>query len=109
EIQQLLDSNTVLLEFFLGDDSSYLWAVTQTGVNAHRLPRSAEIVPAVRQLKELLYAGQQLPGETAAQHSARAARAEADYWREASALSQMLLGPVATQIKGKRLLIVADG
>src|SRR5262249_38093009 len=36
-------------------------------------------------------------------------QANADYWPQASALSQMLLGPVAAELGRKRLLIVATG
>lgn len=109
EVQQLLDRDTLLLEFFLGEEGSYLWALTPNEVSGHRLPPRSEIESAARHLKELLRAGQPLPGETAAQHLERATRAEADYWREAAALSRVLLGPVAARLKGKRLLIVADG
>jgi len=109
EVQGLLDSDTLLLEFFLGEESSYLWALTTKEVSGYLLPRRTEIEIAARRLKEYLRAGQRRPNETAAQHLARANRAEADYWREALELSRMLLGPVAAQVKGKRLLIVADG
>ncbi len=50
--------------------------------------------------------------ETAAERQARIAAADAEYLRRAAALSQILLGPVATQLgpRGKkRLLIVSDG
>ena len=40
---------------------------------------------------------------------ARLAKNEAEYEKTAFALSQMVLGPVAKQVEGKRLLIVADG
>lgn len=109
EVQRLLAPDTILLEFFLGEENSYLWALTTNGVSGHRLPRRAEIEQAARQLKNFLRAGQPRRKETAAQRRARMLQAEADYWREASALSRVLLGPVAAQLEGKRLLIVADG
>src|SRR6185503_742189 len=41
--QQVLDSDTLLLEYALGDERSYLWAVTKTSITGHLLPRRAEI------------------------------------------------------------------
>src|SRR5262249_25034677 len=39
----VLNENTLLLEYALGDEHSYLWAVTTTGMTAHTLPKRAEI------------------------------------------------------------------
>ena len=41
--QQVLDDDSLLLEYMLGDERSYLWAVTRTEVTAFELPRRAEI------------------------------------------------------------------
>ena len=60
-------------------------------------------------MRELLTAPQPRPGETEAKRQARIKEARANYWPQAAALSQMLLGPAASQLGAKRLLIVADG
>jgi CHAT domain-containing protein len=39
----------------------------------------------------------------------RVDQSDAEYWQEASRLSEMLLGPVAKRMAGKRILVVADG
>src|SRR5207249_7965029 len=44
-----------------------------------------------------------------AQQQARVARADAELPAAAAAVSQLLLGPVAGQLHGKRLLLVPDG
>ena len=108
-VRQLLDSDTILLEYFLGDERSYLWALTTAGISGYPLPPRREIEAAARQLKELLWKGKPVAGESAAQTQARLVSATQEYWREAPALSKVLLGPVASKLKGKRLLIVADG
>ncbi|NET02193.1 MAG: tetratricopeptide repeat protein [Sphaerospermopsis sp. SIO1G1] len=41
--QQVLDENTLLLEYSLGEDKSYLWAVSKTGMTSYELPKSSEI------------------------------------------------------------------
>jgi len=107
--QQVLDHNTLLLEYALGDERSYLWAVTQTAITSHELPKSAEIEKAARQVYDLLIARQPRPAETVQQYNARVTQADLQYWPKAALLSQTLLGPVADQLGNKRLLIVADG
>jgi CHAT domain-containing protein/Tfp pilus assembly protein PilF len=110
EIQrQVLDPETLLLEYSLGDNASYLFAVSNTTITSHRLPKRAEMEAAARRVRELLTAPQPLPGDTEAKYQARVKEARANYWHQAAELSRMLLGPVASQLGGKRLAIVADG
>ncbi len=47
--------------------------------------------------------------ETADEKRERVKKADAEYPKAAMALSQMLLGPVAGQLRQKRLLVVPDG
>src|SRR5919202_6253177 len=47
--QQVLDSDTLLLEYALGEERSYLWAVTPTSISSYELPKRAEIEAAARQ------------------------------------------------------------
>jgi len=68
------------------------------------LPKRAEIEALERQSYELLAAG-----ETGAQLRARLAGAAAQNPEWATALSRILLSPVAAQLGKKRLVIVADG
>ncbi|HEV7509044.1 MAG TPA: CHAT domain-containing protein [Thermoanaerobaculia bacterium] len=97
EIQrQVLDGDTLLLEYHLGRDRSFLWAVTADTLTAFELPRRAEIEDAARHGYELLERSR----ETLAQRPAEEALAE---------LSNLLLKPVAGLLGGKRLLIVPDG
>ncbi|MDX6558901.1 MAG: hypothetical protein QOF72_1950, partial [Blastocatellia bacterium] len=44
--QQVLDDDTVLLEYVLADERSYVWAVTRTGVSSYALPPQGTIVAA---------------------------------------------------------------
>jgi CHAT domain-containing protein/predicted negative regulator of RcsB-dependent stress response len=107
--QQALDPETLLLEYSLGENASYLFVVSQTSISSHQLPKRTEIEAATRRVYELLTAPQPHPGDTEAKYQARAKEARANYWPQAKALSQMLLGPVASQLGKKRLAIVADG
>jgi CHAT domain-containing protein len=107
--QQVLNEDTLLLEYALGRERSYLWAVTPTSIASHQLPPRAEIEAAARKVYDLLAARQPRPGETEAQLRARTKAADTEYLTRASLLSRMLLSPVAEQLGSKRLLIVADG
>jgi CHAT domain-containing protein len=111
EIQsEVLDSDTLLLEFALGDDRSYVWAVTPTSLDAFELPDRASIEEAARRFYDILTARNgRGPGETPVQKQARVAQADAELPKAAQLLSQLVLGPVASLLGGKRLLIVADG
>lgn len=107
--QQVLDDKSLLLEYSLGDERSYLWTVTKNEVTGYELPPRAEIESAAHDLYESLVARQPLKGESFEQHQERIARADAQYWQQAESLSRMVLGPVAERLEEKRLLIVPDG
>jgi CHAT domain-containing protein/Tfp pilus assembly protein PilF len=108
--QQALDDDSLLLEYAIGEERSYLWAVTKTSITAHELPGRKEIEHAASNLRDLLTArNRSLKFEEPNEKQARIAQADAEYPKAAAALSQMLLGPVTSQLERKRLLIVADG
>ncbi len=107
---QVLDSDTVLLEYSLGEDRSYLWAVTVSNLASFTLPGRAEIERAARRVYDLLTARNAHPkGEPELQREARIARARTQYSAAATGLSEMVLGPAAALLEHKRLLIVSDG
>jgi len=114
EIQQdLLDDETVLLEFALGTDTSWMWAVTRAGITSRELPSRSKIEAAVRSLYDGYTARQRRPGETAVTYAQRVAAADARLDRDRASMSQMLFGGIAKQLngewRGKRLAIVATG
>ncbi len=106
QIQSLLDKNTLLLEYSLGEERSYVFAVTADSLSAFELPKRAEIDKAARNLYELLTARNHVSSKDRLD---RGPGPEADYPSAAARLGQMILGPVAAELKGKRLLVVADG
>jgi CHAT domain-containing protein/Tfp pilus assembly protein PilF len=110
QVRWLLDQDTVLLEYSLGDEHSYLFAVTPDAVAAYKLPKRAEIERTARAVYDLLTArNRAIKGETSLRRQARIAKADRDYPVHARQLSNMLLRPSGPALKGKRLLIVADG
>ncbi len=110
EIQSQLDADTLLLEYALGEDRSYLWAITSDSLSTYELPKGALIDKNARQVYELLTARSTTSrSESAPQRQLRITQAEANLPAAAQSLSQMLLSPVASQLGNKRLVIVADG
>jgi len=111
EIQsQLLDENTVLLEYSLGEENSYVWAIGPNSSKTFTLPKRAEVEEAARRVYDLVTASDHsIPGESIEQQQKRLLQADADSPAALTALSRMLLGPVASELKNKRLLIVAEG
>ncbi|MEG4142401.1 CHAT domain-containing tetratricopeptide repeat protein, partial [Microcoleus sp. Pol7_B1] len=97
EIQkQILDENTILLQYSLGKDRSYLWVVTSTGLTTYELPKQVDIETAAKDFLEIITSPIQrdIPQQVA----------------QASAnLGQVILQPAAAQLGNKRLLIVPDG
>lgn len=112
EIQrELLDPDTILLEYVVAEDRSWLWTVTPGAVASFELPPRRDIDAAAREMYNLLTARQPRPGESAPARGARIARADRMLRRQSAALGKMLLGPAAAHLgttwRGKRLLVVA--
>ncbi|MCI0485008.1 MAG: CHAT domain-containing protein [Blastocatellia bacterium] len=106
---QVLDSDTLLLEYSIGEERSYLFAVTRTSTDAFELPGRVELERLARRLYELLTRpGRDRQGETRRQRQSRIEKAAAAYEVEAARLSRLLLGPVASELGSRRLVIVAD-
>ncbi|MEW6736924.1 MAG: tetratricopeptide repeat protein [Acidobacteriota bacterium] len=110
EIQrQVLDADTLLLEYSLGNEQSYLWAVTETSITSYRLPKRADIEKAALDVYQLLTAWEKRDFETTAVVRERIKKAKAEYPVAATVLSQMLLGQVTKLLGKKRLLIINEG
>ncbi|MBI4751961.1 MAG: tetratricopeptide repeat protein [Acidobacteria bacterium] len=108
--QKVLDPKTVLLEYFLGETHSYVWAVTPTTAKVFVLPPRQEIELAARQVRELLISRNVRERHIGLKNRAAfIADADAVLPQAAAKLSALILGPVAGELGKKRLLIVADG
>jgi CHAT domain-containing protein len=109
EIQSELRHSTLLLEYSLGEDRSYLWAVSPNSLKTYALPSRQTIEDAAHQLYKLLTALEGSKGETDSDYQANIAAAEKAYFDQAGAFSEMVLGPVANDLGNKNLLLVTEG
>ncbi|HEX7288304.1 MAG TPA: CHAT domain-containing protein [Candidatus Angelobacter sp.] len=108
--QQVLDPESMLLEYALGDQRSYLFAVTVDGFKTYALPPRNEIEKSVRQVHGLLTARTvSIRGETTQEKQRRLAQADLQFREASAALSQMVLASAAAAWGNRRLVIVADG
>lgn len=107
--QELSDAGTVLLEYSLGNEHSYLWVVTNDSIKSYELPDRERIERAAKEFSALLTSRQPVAGETPTQYSKRIMKADMDYWKIATRMSQMLLGQIILPPGTKRLIIVAEG
>jgi CHAT domain-containing protein/Flp pilus assembly protein TadD len=94
--QVVADDQTVLLEYSLGAERGYLWAVTRERFMSYELPAQAQIKDAAERVYKLL-----------------ATRPGADTEKSLTAalreLSGMVLSPVAAELNKRRVIVVADG
>lgn len=95
EIQNLLDEKTVLLEYRLGKNQSNLWLISKNSAKVFSLPNRAEIENVAKSYYETIIS--------------RNKADEAKLPELTKKLNDLLLAPVASQISGKQLAIVADG
>lgn len=106
--QSLLDDDTMLLEYALGSERSYLWAITKEELLSYELPSRAEIDELARPINKLLTARNEgVKGETSAERETRIASADAGFDAAALRLSNVLLAPVAHKLYKRRLVIVS--
>lgn len=116
--QKVLDEGTVLLEYSLGSDSSYLFAVTQSGVTLFKLPRRADVDKLATDFRAQLIPAKlqrRIVGIDVAEEQRGLGLAQgpsenlAAFVAASNALYKAVLEPAASLIGEKRLLIVADG
>jgi CHAT domain-containing protein/tetratricopeptide (TPR) repeat protein len=94
EIQQkVLDRDTVMLQYSIGKERSYLWLVTPTAVQSYSLPGEKDLEEIAKPFHSTLTNSGSI----------------SDVKRTGDKLFNLIISPVANQVAGKRLLVVADG
>ncbi len=116
----VLDDQTALLEYSLGSEASYLWAVTKSGVSIYKLAARpvldklatdlrAQLIPSRLQRRivgiDVMADSQRGLGVSATPFAEDAA----SFVPASNALYKAVIEPAGSVIGEKRLLIVADG
>jgi len=92
---QLLDADSALLEYKVCEEKSFAWLVKRDGVHSVELPGRQALAKLLDPLKKATQ------DETI--YNARR------YWEAVGKISQAILAPLAGQLKGRKLFLVADG
>jgi CHAT domain-containing protein/predicted negative regulator of RcsB-dependent stress response len=93
--QVIADDQTVLLEYSLGAEKSYVWAVTRDSITSYELPAQPLIEEAAKEVYKSL---SNRPEETSADKSNGATQE----------LARMILSPVSAELTKRRVIVVAD-
>jgi CHAT domain-containing protein/tetratricopeptide (TPR) repeat protein len=134
EVQQriLSDDTAALLEYSLGAERSYLWAVTRDSASLYRLPARAQIDEQVARMRtEILPRNQEAlirigaqrginlggapannqsrPANTPSAGGGSAAGNAGAFAAASNGLYQSVLQPAAANVGERRLIVVADG
>jgi CHAT domain-containing protein len=91
--ERLLDDDTVLVEYLVGEKQSFVWAISRSALRSAVLPGRPTLERAVARVVRRWSD----PG------------APDDAPDQARALSRTVLGPVAQALNAPRLVVVADG
>ncbi len=104
---KLLDDRTLLLEYALGPERSWLFAVTSNRLHTFALPARGELEKLVRRYYQSLTAlGKPQAFTSIAAKQAWQKQLLREQQTVAAQLSQQLLAPVHALLPGKRLIIV---
>lgn len=109
--EELLDNDTVLVEYMLERNRNFVFAVTRQGVTGAPIASRTRVEAAARTAYESLTARNRSgpAGETAEQRGLRIEQADAGWAKASAELAELLLKPVAPALAGKkRWLVVSD-
>jgi CHAT domain-containing protein len=107
--RNVLDENTLLLEFSFGKEESYLWLIGKTELDSYVLPPREQIESRIERLREMLTSRDMKQDESIENYQARINETENDFKDESKKLSEELFGQIADKLSDKRLIIVPDG
>ena len=94
----------------IGEERSFLWAVTSTGLTSYELPKASVIEAMAQRVYDLLTSpNRNAQGETEQRRNLRQVGDVAQFSTSAMELSRVLLGPVAHQLARNEWLLSLMG
>ncbi|BAY24038.1 TPR domain protein [Calothrix sp. NIES-2100] len=109
QIQQQLDKDTLLLQYSLDEERSFLWVVSPNSLDTYELPKKQEIEKSAINLFCLISQNSSKPPSATNKEHPCAGIKIRRIDVAAKELSQLILAPVKDKLGTKRLVIVADG
>lgn len=106
---QILDDNSLFLEFSLGEKESYLWLVSKNENLQFVLPPRKIIEDRIEKIRQTFDQRGKNSNEEIQTYQHRIDRLETQFQEEAKLLSKDLFGQITDKIWNKKLIIVNDG
>lgn len=103
--EKVLDSDTALFEYFLGEDQSFLWVVTKNSINTYKLPKRQTIEALAKALDNSIKVRTE---STVFTENYEIIKADKNYIEAAHELSKIIIQPFLTNLNCTRILIAAD-
>ncbi|HEX3184555.1 MAG TPA: tetratricopeptide repeat protein, partial [Pyrinomonadaceae bacterium] len=94
--QIVADDDTVLLEYSLGSERSYLWAITRSGIKSYPLPGEAKLFDIAARVYSLL-------------KEAPEGNTDCELSIAAEELANVVLLPAREQLNHRRVIVISDG
>src|SRR6185503_17512129 len=94
QVQNALRGDTMLLEYALGEEQSYLWVITSDSFQSYQLPGRKVLEASTSEVYNLAISRQESVKEVAGDYAPNIEMADRQYREKAAGLSQMLLGSV---------------
>jgi CHAT domain-containing protein/tetratricopeptide (TPR) repeat protein len=102
EAQELLDQDSILLEYFSGKKNSVLFAVTRDDIRSYTLPGDENLADRIQQIRAVLQKPDPVWEESEHSYS--------NYKKYAADLYLTLIQPAASLLAGKQKIVIApDG
>ncbi len=90
------DDQTTLLEFSIGSEKSYLWAITRSSIKSYELPNEEEIIKVAERVRKSLV-------------TAPLSNTEDELSNAVQELARTILWPASEQLNSRRIIVVPDG
>ncbi|MFY9224099.1 MAG: tetratricopeptide repeat protein, partial [Blastocatellia bacterium] len=103
--EKVLDSNTALFEYFLGEDQSFLWVVTKNSINTYKLPKRQTIEALAKAIDSSIKVRTE---STVFTENYEIIKADKNYMEAARELSKIIVQPFLTNLNHTRILVAAD-
>jgi CHAT domain-containing protein len=107
QVRAEMEDDTILLEYALGDEKSYVWVVSRDQFTSYELPGQEQIRKLVEAFRRTLPPPQWTEGESAVEYQMRARRTEEEFRAYSRQLSRLLLGNIRAG-GSKRIVVVPD-
>jgi CHAT domain-containing protein len=107
-LSHFVEPGTVILEYMLGEEDSFVWRISQGDLTAYILPGREKIARDVQRWRKLVVARKPAQGESIAAYNSRVRRSDRELRDQSQRLGCELLRPLEG-VNSWRLVLIPDG